>query len=110
MCRIIVKARNICKFFASSVFKACADLFVDLFQCFDAVRRERRSNHRDVALAVMESRDHELIAPGVAVDLEIGPDPVMVLGDEVSLGEAAKKMSKRMLFAPARLRMSMRRA
>ena len=47
---------------------------------------------RDIALAVIESRDHELIAPGMDVDLAIGPDPVMVLGDEMSLTEAAKNL------------------
>ena len=47
---------------------------------------------RDVALAVIDSRDHDLIAPGLEVDLSIGTDPVRVLGDEMSLTEAAKNL------------------
>ncbi|SFU19216.1 sensor histidine kinase [Sedimentitalea nanhaiensis] len=47
---------------------------------------------RDIALAVVEERDHELIAPGIEVELVIGPDPVVVMADEISLGEAAKNL------------------
>lgn len=47
---------------------------------------------RDVALEVVESRDHELLSPQTEVELLIGPDPAMVLGDEMSLVEAAKNM------------------
>ncbi|OCX65934.1 histidine kinase [Thioclava sp. SK-1] len=47
---------------------------------------------RMIALEVIESRDHELLAPGVEVGLVIGPDEVIVMGDEISLGEAAKNM------------------
>ena len=47
---------------------------------------------RDIALEVVESRDHELLAPGVEVGLEIGPEPVTVLADAMSLTEAVKNM------------------
>jgi two-component system sensor histidine kinase TctE len=47
---------------------------------------------RDIALAVFESQDHELLAPGTETGLEIGPDPVLVLADEMSLTEAARNM------------------
>ncbi|WP_296423083.1 sensor histidine kinase [Yoonia sp.] len=47
---------------------------------------------RDIALAVIEERDHELIAPGVPVALVIGPDPIIVMADEISLREAAKNL------------------
>lgn len=63
-------------------------------------------NLRDIALAVFETQDHELLAPGLAVDLAIGPDPVMVLADEMSLTEAAKNMFTNALRhgrAPVRL-------
>ena len=47
---------------------------------------------RDIALSVVEGRDHELLSPNADVDLVIGPDPVMVLADDVSLREAVKNM------------------
>lgn len=47
---------------------------------------------RDVALAVIETQDHALIAPGRDVALEIGAAPVMVLADDLSLTEAAKNL------------------
>lgn len=47
---------------------------------------------RDVALAVIEAQDHELIAPGREVALEIGEDEVPVMGDLLSLIEAAKNL------------------
>ena len=61
---------------------------------------------RDIALAVFETQDHELLAPGTAVELEIGPDPVEVLADEMSLIEAAKNMFNNALrhgAAPVRI-------
>lgn len=47
---------------------------------------------RDIALEVVETGDHELLAPGSEVGLRIGPDPVLVLADEMSLTEAARNM------------------
>ncbi len=47
---------------------------------------------REVALEILEQRDHELIAPGVEVRLEIGEDPVLVQADAFSIGEAAKNL------------------
>ncbi|MDD8021940.1 MAG: sensor histidine kinase [Paracoccaceae bacterium] len=47
---------------------------------------------RDIALEVIEMRDHELVAPGREVVLEICDAPVMVLADELSLSEAAKNL------------------
>ena len=47
---------------------------------------------RDIALLVIEQRDHEVLAPGAEVELVIGETPVQVLGDEVSLCEAVKNM------------------
>ena len=47
---------------------------------------------RDIALGVLDSRDHDLLAPGKDVTLQIGPDAVTVLGDEISLTEAARNM------------------
>lgn len=47
---------------------------------------------RDVALEVVEARDHELLSPGAEVELVIGPDPIFVMADEISLTEAAKNM------------------
>ncbi|UWQ78295.1 sensor histidine kinase N-terminal domain-containing protein [Leisingera sp. S132] len=44
---------------------------------------------REVALEIMERDDHALLAPGSDLRLEIGEDPVMVLADAFSLGEAA---------------------
>ncbi|MEY8881797.1 sensor histidine kinase [Donghicola sp. XS_ASV15] len=47
---------------------------------------------RDIALNVVETRDHELLSPETVVELRIGPDEVIVLADEISLVEAAKNM------------------
>ncbi|MBE9638518.1 sensor histidine kinase [Salipiger mangrovisoli] len=47
---------------------------------------------REVALEVVERGDHELIAPGAELRLEIGEDPVMVRADAFSVGEAAKNL------------------
>nr|WP_245216350.1 sensor histidine kinase [Sagittula salina] len=47
---------------------------------------------RMVALEIVDARDHELLAPGVEVRLEIGADPVLVMAEEFSLGEAAKNL------------------
>lgn len=47
---------------------------------------------RDVALDIVEKRDHELLAPGTEVRLEIGEDPVTVLADAFSVGEAARNL------------------
>jgi two-component system sensor histidine kinase TctE len=56
-----------------------------------SVRREA-VDLREVALDLVEAGDHRMIAPGVPVTLEIGEDPVMVLGDALSLREAAKNL------------------
>ncbi|WP_353471732.1 sensor histidine kinase N-terminal domain-containing protein [Salipiger sp. H15] len=47
---------------------------------------------REVALEVVERGDHELIAPGAELRLEIGEEPVMVRADAFSVGEAAKNL------------------
>lgn len=47
---------------------------------------------REVALGVIEAHEHEHIAPGREVGLEIGTAPVTVLGDALSLTEAAKNL------------------
>ncbi|KAA2316282.1 sensor histidine kinase [Pseudooceanicola sediminis] len=47
---------------------------------------------RDVALLVLEQRDHEVLAPGIEVELVIGEAAVLVLADEISLCEAVKNM------------------
>lgn len=47
---------------------------------------------RDVALDVVEGRDHELVAPGREVSLEIGDTPVEVLADALSLAEALRNL------------------
>lgn len=47
---------------------------------------------RDVALDIVDSRDHELLAPNVEVELVIGSDPVLVSADEFSLSEAVKNL------------------
>jgi two-component system sensor histidine kinase TctE len=47
---------------------------------------------RDIALTVLDSRDHELLAPGMDVQLRIGADAVTVLADEISMTEAVKNM------------------
>lgn len=47
---------------------------------------------REIALEVAERDDHALLAPGVALSLEIGEDPVMVRADAFSLGEAARNL------------------
>ena len=57
----------------------------------DAARREA-VDLRDVALGVIEARDHELVAPGREVSLAIGEAPVEVMADALSLAEAAKNL------------------
>ncbi|KMK66186.1 sensor histidine kinase [Puniceibacterium sp. IMCC21224] len=57
----------------------------------DSVRREQ-VDLRDVALVVFEAGDHTLLAPGAEVRLDIGADPVTVLGDPLSLAEAARNL------------------
>lgn len=47
---------------------------------------------RDIALTVLETRDHEVLAPGTEVRLSIDDTEVIVLADEISLGEAVKNM------------------
>lgn len=57
----------------------------------DSVPR-RPVDLREVALDIVEHRDHELIAPGVEVRLEIGDSPVLINADAFSIGEAAKNL------------------
>ncbi|MBE3640400.1 sensor histidine kinase [Mangrovicoccus algicola] len=57
----------------------------------EAVTRER-VDLRDVALDVIDARDHELLAPGAEVGLVIGDSPVWVMADAFSLQEAAKNL------------------
>ena len=47
---------------------------------------------RDIALSVLDSRDHDLLAPGKEVALQIGAEAVTVLADEISLTEAVRNM------------------
>jgi two-component system, OmpR family, sensor histidine kinase TctE len=47
---------------------------------------------RVVALDIVEQRDHELLAPGAEVRLEIGEEPVTVRADAFSLEEAARNL------------------
>ncbi|MBW6419699.1 sensor histidine kinase [Celeribacter sp. PS-C1] len=47
---------------------------------------------RDIALHVFEESDHEVLAPDAEVDLSIGDRAVIVMADEISLGEAVKNM------------------
>lgn len=57
----------------------------------DAVPRETL-DLRDIALDIVEKRDHELLAPEVEVRLVIGAEPVMVRADAFSVSEAAKNL------------------
>ncbi|KEO61543.1 sensor histidine kinase [Thioclava indica] len=57
----------------------------------DAARRVEL-DLRDVALDVIESRDHELVAPNREVVLEIGDEAVMVMADTLSLTEALRNL------------------
>lgn len=47
---------------------------------------------RQIALEIVEARDHELLAPGVEVELVVGEIEVMVAGDEFSLVQAGKNL------------------
>ena len=47
---------------------------------------------REVALEIFEEDDHATLSPGTDLRLEIGEDPVMVMADAFSLGEAARNM------------------
>lgn len=47
---------------------------------------------REIALDIVERRDHEVLAPGIEVRLEIGDLPVTVKADPFSIGEAAKNL------------------
>jgi two-component system sensor histidine kinase TctE len=47
---------------------------------------------REVALEIVERSDHDLLAPGVELRLQIGEAPVTVRADAFSLGEAAKNL------------------
>ena len=47
---------------------------------------------RDVALQVLDQREHVYLAPDTDVELVIGDTPVPVMGDEISLIEAVKNM------------------
>ena len=47
---------------------------------------------REVALEIVEARDHALLAPGKDVRLEIGESPVMVRADAFSLTEAGRNL------------------
>ena len=57
----------------------------------DSVRPEE-IDLRDIALEVIEGGDHDLLRPGTEIRLEIGEEPVMVLGDALSLAEALKNL------------------
>lgn len=61
---------------------------------------------RDVALEIIDGRDHEVLAPGSEVELVIGPDPVTVMADEFSLNQAARNLLSNALkhgTAPVRI-------
>ncbi|AUH32235.1 sensor histidine kinase [Paracoccus tegillarcae] len=47
---------------------------------------------REVALDIVERRDHELLSPGAELQLVIGEQPVMVQADSFSVTEAAKNL------------------
>lgn len=47
---------------------------------------------REVALDLVDRRDHELLAPGVEVRLEIGADPLIVTADQFSVEQAARNL------------------
>ncbi|WP_068108336.1 sensor histidine kinase [Tropicimonas marinistellae] len=47
---------------------------------------------RDIALGVVETRDHEYLAPDVEVELSIGEAPAMVRADAFSLEQAAANL------------------
>lgn len=51
-----------------------------------------RIDLRDVALEIIERRDHEVLAPGTEVRLMVEDRPAWVVADEFSVGEAAKNM------------------
>lgn len=57
----------------------------------DSVPR-RPVDLRDIALDILDSRDHEWLAPETEVALKIGEEPVMVLADDFSLGQAGKNL------------------
>lgn len=57
----------------------------------DSVAREI-IDLRQIALEIVETRDHEVLAPGVEVELVIGESPVLVAGDEFSLVQAGKNL------------------
>lgn len=57
----------------------------------DSARRET-VDLRDIALDIVEAGDHQLIAPGAEVRLDIGEHPVTVRADALSLAEAAKNL------------------
>jgi two-component system sensor histidine kinase TctE len=47
---------------------------------------------REIALDIVEKRDHELLAPGAEVTLAIGEAPVPVLADAFSLEQAGRNL------------------
>jgi two-component system sensor histidine kinase TctE len=47
---------------------------------------------RETALDLVERRDHDLIAPGAEVRLDLGEAPVIVHADAFSVGEAARNL------------------
>ncbi|MEZ5752711.1 MAG: sensor histidine kinase N-terminal domain-containing protein [Paracoccaceae bacterium] len=57
----------------------------------DSVRREA-VDLRDIALDVIETGDHAMIAPGAEVRLQIGEDPIIVQADALSLREAFRNL------------------
>lgn len=57
----------------------------------DSVARER-IDLRQIALEIVEARDHEIVTPGVDVELVVGETEVIVAGDEFSLVQAGKNL------------------
>jgi len=57
----------------------------------DSVAREK-VDLRQIALEIVESRDHDVLTPGVEVELVIGEREVMIAGDEFSLVQAGKNL------------------
>ncbi|MDF0597604.1 sensor histidine kinase [Psychromarinibacter halotolerans] len=57
----------------------------------DSVSREL-IDLRQIALEIVETRDHEVLVPDVEVELVIGDAPVTVAGDEFSLVQAGKNL------------------
>ena len=68
---VVVETGDIGKPLTTGVFKTLADLFIDLFKRFDAIRRKGRCNDGDVFLAGLR----RFIA---GVGLQVGPSTLRI--------------------------------